>query len=382
MKDFEFFLPTKVLFGKDSLKSLPRELSRLGKKGLWVFGRSSVYKIGLYEKIKSAASKAGISLVEFGGVKANPLLSKVKQGIDLARNQEVDFVLATGGGSVIDTAKAIACGYFYEGDVWDFYEKKAYPRKALPIGVVLTVAGTGSELNNISVLVNDETKVKFSLRSHVLFPRVSFLDPTLTFSVPVDYTAYGAFDAFSHVFEVFVSREFAGPCITKDFMVTLMKNIINTSKKLMRTPKDYDARANMMWCSSLALCGLTKLGIGAYRFLIHAIEHTISGRYDLPHGLGLGILTLAWIKENPKNPKLEEFFREVFGIYEWEQGVKEFENWLKELNFKLSFKELGLPEKDITILSENAYQILTVWKASKDITFDQVKSLLLKAYHG
>ena len=384
MKNFEFFLPTKVLFGKDVLKNIPRELTRLGKKCLWVFGRSSIYKTGLYEKIKVLLEKANIEWVELGGIKANPLLSGVKKGIEVARKNEVDFILATGGGSVIDTAKAISAGYFYEGDVWDFYEKKAYPKKTLPIATVLTIAGTGSELNNISVIVHDEKKIKFSLRAHNLFPRVSFLQPDLTFTVGPNYTAYGAFDAFSHVFEVFISREYRKDCITTDFMIALMKNIIKTSEKLVRDLENYDLRANMMWCSSLALCGLTKTGIGAYKFLIHAIEHTISGAYEIPHGLGLGILTLGWIKENKDKPQLAEFFEKVFEVnvkkQGVEEGIKKFENWLDSLGFIKNFKDLGIPKKDLEILAENAFYILKVWKAEKDVSLEEIKNLLYRCY--
>ncbi|NPA39841.1 MAG: iron-containing alcohol dehydrogenase [Thermodesulfobacteria bacterium] len=386
MKDFEFFLPTKVLFGKDVLKNIPRELSRLGKRCLWVFGKASIHKTGLYDKVKSLLQKAGIEWVELGGIKSNPLLSGVKKGIEIARKNQVEFILATGGGSVIDTAKAISAGYFYDGDVWDFYEKKAYPKKTLPIATVLTIAGTGSELNNISVIVHDEKKIKFSLRAHNLFPRVSFLQPELTFTVGPDYTAYGAFDAFSHVFEVFISREYSKDCITTDFMISLMKNIIKTSQKLVKDLKNYDLRANMMWCSSLALCGLTKTGIGAYKFLIHAIEHTISGAYDIPHGLGLGILTLGWMKQNKENPRLAEFFEKVFdldvkkrGI---EEGIKEFENWLNSLRFTKNFKDLGIPKQDLDKLAENAFYILKVWKAEKDISLEQLKALLYQCYEG
>jgi len=387
MKSFEFLLPTKVVFGKDALKAFPREVSRLGKKCLWVFGRTSIFRTGLYEELKKLFEKADVEVIEFGGVKSNPLLSKVREGIEVAKKEKVDFILATGGGSVIDTAKAIACGYYHDGDIWEFFEKKVYPKKALPIGVVLTISGTGSELNSISVIVNDEAKTKFSLRSHVLFPKVSFLNPELTFTVPLDYTAYGAFDAFSHVFEVFVSREYKAPCITTDFMIALMKNIIETSRKVLKDPTNYELRANLMWCSSLALCGITKVGIGKYKFLIHAIEHTISGMYDIPHGLGLGILTLAWMKLNKGNPVLYEFFEKVFdvtlkGPQKVETGIQLFEEWLKELRFLLTLSELKVPFEDLEYLTEKAYHILSVWKADKEVSFDEVRRILLVAYSG
>jgi len=387
MKDFEFYLPTKVIFGKEALKKIPKELPKLGKKALWIFGRSSIYRTGLHDKLKQLLEKAGIEYVEFGGIKSNPLLSQVLEGIKIAKENQVDFILAVGGGSVIDTGKAIACGYYHPEKVWDFYERKDFPEKALPIAVVLTIAGTGSELNNISVIVHDETKLKLSMSSPALFPKVSFLDPTLTFTVPPDYTAYGAFDAFSHVFEVFISREYTKGGLTEDFMVALMKNIINWSKIAVNEPTNYEARANLMWCASLALCGLTKAGVGRYRFIIHAIEHTLSGVYDLPHGLGLAILTLAWMKRNKEHELLKRFFEKVFEITlkdkaKVETGIEVFETWLKQHRFVLTLQDLKVPKEDLDYLTEKAYQILKIWKVEKEYSKESIKDILQTAYSG
>ncbi len=381
MKDFELHIPTKIIFGKKAIKQIPKELPKLGKKALWVYGKSSIKKTGLYEKLKAFLSKTNVEFVELGGVKSNPLLSKVLEGIELARKHKVDFILAVGGGSVIDTAKTIACGYYYKGDIWNFFEKKTYPEKALPIAVVLTISGTGSELNEVSVIVHDIKKVKRSLRSPLLFPKVSFLDPTLTFTVSPEYTAYGAVDAFSHVFEFFVNREYKKDCLVEDLMVSIMKNIMKWSKVAIKEPTNYEARANLMWASSLALCGVVKAGIGTYRFPIHAIEHTLSGGYDIPHGLGLAILMRAWIKRYKDDNIIRKFFAKVFDLSIKrdrnisDKGVKLFENWLRELKLPVSLAEIGIPERDIDMLVDKAFEIFELYGAEKEYPKERIKEL-------
>ena len=329
MKDFEVYLPTRIIFGKKALKKIPKVLPSLGGRALLVYGRNSAKKTGIYQKVTSLLKEAGIEWIEFSGIKPNPGLSQVLEGVKIARENSVDFILALGGGSVIDSAKAISCGYFYPDKLWDFYEKKGYPEKALPLAVILTISGTGSEYDEISVITNEEKKLKLSLRAPVLFPKVSFLDPTLTFSVPPNYTAYGTVDAFSHVFEIYVSRENQDFDVTEDFMVILMKNIIKWGKIAFENGQNYKARANLMWASSLALTGLVKAGVGSFRFLIHALEHSLSGIFEeVPHGLGLAILIRAWMKENSKNPLLLRFYKRVFNKKSFEEGLKSFESWL------------------------------------------------------
>jgi len=384
VKDFELYVPTKVIFGKKALKQIPCELPKLGKKVLWVYGKSSIKKTGLYERLKAILSQAKIEFIELGGVKSNPPLLKVLEGIELARKHEVDFILAVGGGSVIDTAKAIACGYYYKGNIWDFFEKKAYPEKALPIAVVLTISGTGSELNEVSVIVHDTKKIKRSLRSPLLFPKVSFLDPTLTFTVSPEYTAYGAVDAFSHVFEFFVNRKYKKDNLVEDLMVSIMKNIMKWSKIAVKEPTNYEARANLMWASSLALCGILKAGIGAYRFPIHAIEHTLSGGYDIPHGLGLAILMQAWIKRYKNDNIIRKFFAKVFDLSIKkdisDKGVELFENWLKELKVPMSLKEIGVPEEDIDVLVDKAFEIFELYGVEKEYPKERIREILETAY--
>jgi alcohol dehydrogenase YqhD (iron-dependent ADH family) len=381
MKDFEVYLPTRIIFGKKALKKIPKVLPSLGGRALLVYGRNSAKKTGIYQKVTSLLKEAGIEWIEFSGIKPNPGLSQVLEGVKIARENSVDFILALGGGSVIDSAKAISCGYFYPDKLWDFYEKKGYPEKALPLAVILTISGTGSEYDEISVITNEEKKLKLSLRAPVLFPKVSFLDPTLTFSVPPNYTAYGTVDAFSHVFEIYVSRENQDFDVTEDFMVILMKNIIKWGKIAFENGQNYKARANLMWASSLALTGLVKAGVGSFRFLIHALEHSLSGIFEeVPHGLGLAILIRAWMKENSKNPLLLRFYKRVFNKKSFEEGLKSFESWLKDLKIPMSLKEINIPETALSELVEKTWDILKIWKVDHFYTRDELKKIFETAY--
>jgi alcohol dehydrogenase YqhD (iron-dependent ADH family) len=381
MKDFEVYLPTRIIFGKKALKKIPKVLPSLGGRALLVYGRNSAKKTGIYQKVTSLLKEAEIEWIEFSGIKPNPGLSQVLEGVKIARENSVDFILALGGGSVIDSAKAISCGYFYPDKLWDFYEKKGYPEKALPLAVILTISGTGSEYDEISVITNEEKKLKLSLRAPVLFPKVSFLDPTLTFSVPPNYTAYGTVDAFSHVFEIYVSRENQDFDVTEDFMVILMKNIIKWGKIAFENGQNYKARANLMWASSLALTGLVKAGVGSFRFLIHALEHSLSGIFEeVPHGLGLAILIRAWMKENSKNPLLLRFYKRVFNKKSFEEGLKSFESWLKDLKIPMSLKEINIPETALSELVEKTWDILKIWKVDHFYTRDELKKIFETAY--
>ena len=385
MKNFEFFLPTKVYFGKKALNALKKELPFIGNKVLLVFGKSSIFRTGLYEKIKDILNELKIESVDFGGIVSNPLFSKVKEGIEIAKKEKVDFILAVGGGSVIDSAKAIACGVYHEKELWDFYERKAFPKKALPIVTIPTISGSGSELDNVSVLTHDETKLKLSMKSPLIFPKVSFLNPELTFTVPPDYTAYGIVDAFSHFFEVFVSRE-EKECITKEILITLMRSLITWSKILMKDFYNYEARANIMWISSLGLTDFVRAGLGRYLFVMHAIEHSLSGIYNIPHGLGLAIVICGWMKKHAESPKLLEFFEKVFDIREtnkmklFEIGFNTFKNWLEDvLKVPTTLSAIQIKEDNIHTLAEKSYEIFKIWGADKYYTLEDIEAIFKAA---
>lgn len=386
MKDFEFFFPTKIVFGKDSLRRLAQDLPQFGKRALFLYGRGSIKKTGLYEKLFELLRINKIFVAEYEGIKPNPPLSQVFEAISIARGFKPDFVLAVGGGSVIDTAKAVACGYFSPENLWDFFEKKAKPAQALPIVTIPTISGTGSEVNDVTVIVNEEKRIKLSLRSPLLFPKAAYLDPTLTFSVPKNYTAYGVMDAFSHLFEYFHFRLHGERGLPEDFLILLMKTLLREGKRAFKEPEDYSARSQIMWASALALSPLVRSGLGSYRFFLHSLEHPLSGAFDLPHGLGLSILMLAYLKTFGHYKRVRRFFLEVLDVPEGKdfpkRGLKAFEGWLKYFELPVSLRECGIPRQDLYLLIERAWEILFIWKAEREFDKDVVREIYLRAYEG
>ncbi len=389
MYNFRFYLPTKVYFGSNILKHLEEELPSFGKKCLFVYGKGSIIRSGLYDKLMEIFDKFKIEVIHHRGIKPNPLLSQVYEGIEKAREYKVEFVLACGGGSVIDAAKAISFGFFENGNLWDFFERKKYPEKALPLITIPTIFGTGSELDNVSVIVNDEKLLKLSIRADCLFPKLTLIDPSLTLTVPPDYAAYGIVDAFSHYLELYLHKSLTKPSITQDLQVVFMKNIIKWSKTLMTDFENLEARKNLFWCSSLALTDFPRAGIGKYLFIIHALEHSLSGKLDIPHGLGLAIMIRAYFEANKDNSRVSQFFKEVFEIKGKkrkeivEKGIKTYVDWIENtLKLPSSLKELNVKEYQIEELAKTSYEIFEIWGASKYYSFEEVKKFFELAYES
>ncbi|MFN4131671.1 MAG: iron-containing alcohol dehydrogenase [Caldimicrobium sp.] len=384
MKDFEFYFPTKIVFGKNVLKKLEEDLPNYGKKVLLIYGKASLIKSGFYEKLHTFFSKKGLFCIEFGGIKPNPPLGQVLAGIEVARKEKPDFLLAVGGGSVIDAAKAIACGYYYGEAIWDFFERKGFPDKALPVITLPTIAGTGSEANDVSVIVNEKKGLKLSLRSPMLFPKAAYLDPTLTMTVPKNYTFYGIMDAFSHLFEFFHFRLDKDSGFPEDYIILLMKTLLKAGYKLLENPNDYAARSEIMWVSTLALSPVVRAGLGAYRFFLHSLEHPLSGLFDTPHGLGLSILMRAYLKRFATHSIVRNFFQKVFEIPEEsnlsKKGLKYFDKLLDEFEIPKTLKALDIPKDSLPQLIEKACEILYIWKAEKEFSPHIVKEIYELAY--
>ncbi|MEZ0343960.1 MAG: iron-containing alcohol dehydrogenase [Caldimicrobium sp.] len=386
MKDFEFYFPTRLIFGKESLKKFSEDLSSFGKKVLFVYGKTHLKKSGLYEFILKALKDRGIKVTEFGGIKPNPPLSQVLQGIKFARTENPDFILAVGGGSVIDAAKAIACGYYYEGNLWELFERKGTPEKALPVIAIPTISGTGSEANDVTVIVNEEKRIKLSLRAPCLFPKASYLDPTLTFTVPSNYTAYGIMDAFSHLFEFFHFRLHHEDNICEDLLVNFMRRLLKEGRIAYAEPSNYSSRAQIMWISALALSPFIRAGLSAYRFFLHSLEHPLSGAFDLPHGLGLTILMRAYLKRFGHHALVRKFYQRVFEIPEGKdfskRGLKAFDELLEYFKLPKFLKECGIKREDLPFLVERACEILFIWKAEKEFKKEIVQEIYEIAYEG
>nr|WP_065067358.1 iron-containing alcohol dehydrogenase [Brevibacillus sp. WF146] len=312
MDNFVYHNPTELIFGRGQLEKLKEKAAQLGSTVLLVYGGGSIKRIGLYDKVVSLLQEAGCTIHELPGVEPNPRLSTVKKGIELCRRERVDWILAVGGGSVIDASKAIAVGVPYEGDVWDFYTRKAQPQTALPLGTGLTLAATGSEMNRGSVITNWETKEK--LGAGTTFPTFSILDPENTFSVPRDQTVYGICDMMSHVFEQYFTHTPEIPLQTR-FAESILKTVIEYAERVLANPEDYDARATILYCGTMALNGTLPVGVET-DWATHSIEHAVSAVYDIPHGGGLAIIFPKWMRyvyrENVE--RFKRFAVEVWGV--------------------------------------------------------------------
>ncbi|WP_210365746.1 iron-containing alcohol dehydrogenase [Bacillus sp. REN3] len=314
MDNFTFWNPTKLIFGKGQIEELKKEVPQYGKKVLLVYGGGSIKRNGLYDSVMDNLKAAGVEVFELSGVEPNPRISTVRKGVDICKQEGVDFLLAVGGGSVIDCTKAIAAGAKYDGDAWDLVTKKAMATDALPFGTVLTLAATGSEMNAGSVITNWETNEKYGWGSPVTFPRFSILDPVNTFTVPKDQTIYGIVDMMSHVFEHYFHQtentEF------QDRMCeSLLLTVMETAPKLLEDLENYEHRATILYTGTMALNGMLSMG---YRgdWATHNIEHAVSAVYDIPHGGGLAILFPNWMKHNLKvNPeRFKKMAVRVFGV--------------------------------------------------------------------
>ena len=313
MNPFTYEIPVKVHFGPNQLSLLPQELAAFGRNVLLVYGGGSIKKTGLYGQIMELLE--GFDVVELSGIEPNPRVDSVRKGIALCRQHHIDVILAVGGGSVIDAAKWIAAGALADHDVWDFFSKHLPVEAALPIVDVLTVAATGSEMDHIGVISNPETHDKMGGRDPHLFPKVSFLDPTLTYTVSPWQTACGAADILSHTMETYFNMH-EDLYFLDTVMEGLMKTVIRYAPIALKDPTNYEARANLMWAASWAINGFTDGG-RPRAWSCHPMEHQLSARYDITHGLGLAILTPRWMEyclNDATLPKYVQFGVNVLGI--------------------------------------------------------------------
>ena len=377
MRNFVFHNPTKVVFGKGTVEKIGDEIKSFGyKKVLFLYGRGSIKKNGVYETVVESLRRNSIDWVEVSGVKPNPVLSKVHEAIDVARKESVEAILAVGGGSVIDSAKAVAAGYYYEGDIWDAFIGKYKVKRSLPIFVVLTISATGSEMNGGAVVTNEKTLQKYSFWSFTSYPKVSIIDPTVQFSLPKEQTVYGGVDAIVHVLEYYFDGS-KGRVVMDRIMESIIKTIMESVEVLIENPRDYEARANLAWSATLALNGLTSCGSKGGDWSSHIIEHSLSALYDIPHGAGLAIIAPAWMEymKDRDRERFDRFAREIFGESSAEDGIKRFREWLRSVGAPVSLKDAGIPKEDIGRILENVKMALPFGKL-KELDLDDVKNIL------
>ncbi|MCP8969820.1 iron-containing alcohol dehydrogenase [Ectobacillus ponti] len=294
MLNFAFHNPTKLIFGKGQLAQLKTEVPKHGKKVLLTYGGGSIKRNGLYDQVIGLLEEIGAEVYELSGIEPNPRISTVRKGVQMCKEHGIDFLLAVGGGSVIDGTKAIAAGAKYEGDTWDIVLRKHIPTEALPFGTVLTLAATGSEMNAGSVITNWETNEKYGWGSPVTFPQFSILDPVHTFTVPLDQTIYGMVDIMSHVLETYFHQG-TNALLQDRFCESLLRTMIETAPKLVKDLENYELRETVLYSGTMALNGVLAMGIQG-DWATHNIEHAVSAVYDIPHGGGLAILFPNWMK--------------------------------------------------------------------------------------
>ena len=365
MNNFIYDIPTKVYFGKDMLKdNLGKELKKYGKRVLLTYGGGSIKKTGLYDKVVSEIKKAGLDLFELSGIEPNPRIESVRAGAEICKKEKIDVVLAVGGGSTLDCSKWICAGAKVDFDPWDFFSDKwASLSGALPLITVLTLAATGSEMDGGGVITNLSTRQKQGRVEHVLYPKVSFLDPTVTYSVGKFQTAAGAADMFNHILETYFSRE-KGMYMLDTFMEGMMRTIIKYAPIAIDDPENYEARANLMWTSSWAINGF--VGMDKRKaWSCHPIEHELSAFYDITHGLGLAIITPRWLEYCLNKDTLYKYVQygvNVFGIDERKGDEKiarlaiekTAEFMTGTLGLKGSLSEIGIGDENFEKMAEKA----------------------------
>lgn len=368
MVNFEYLSPTKIVFGKGTEKSVGSLLKQYKPKRVFLhYGKESIKANGLYESVVTSLKESCIEFVELGGVLPNPRLSLVNEGIRICRKENVDFILAVGGGSAIDSAKAIAAGVPYDGDVWDFYTGKAVPEVALPVGVILTIAAAGSEASKSSVISNEDGQLKKSLNHDLIKPQFAILNPELTTDLPLYHTACGVVDIMAHAMERYFTNV-TNVELTDRLIEGLLKTVIRNALILTREPKDYDARAEIMWAGTVAHNDLLSTG-RISDFASHMIEHELSAIYDVPHGAGLAVVFPAWIEHVYTHDikRFVQFAARVFDVDpnyqspEWTvfEGIRRLKAFYTAIGMPITLAGLGIHDNRIEEMADKATQFDT-----------------------
>lgn len=357
MNNFEFYSPTDFVFGKNAEIQVGKLAKRFGGSKLLVtYGGGHVLRSGLLAHIEDVLRSAGLDYVLYGGIQPNPTDESVYEGIHVARANNIDMVLAVGGGSVIDASKAIAAGAPYDGDFWDFYSGKKVVDFALPIGVVLTIPAAGSEGSGNTVVTQVSTKKKVSIRTpYWLRPKFAVMNPELTFSLPAYQTAAGATDMMAHIME----RYFTNTPHTEVADAVgegVMRTIIEVTPRILEAPEDYDARAALMWCGTLAHNGICGTG-NEEDWASHGMEHELSAFYGVTHGAGLAVVFPAWLtymaEHNPH--KLVKWAKNVWCAETPAEGISRFKAWLHSIGMPTSIRELGIKDFDLETINEHVH---------------------------
>lgn len=368
MENFVFQSPTKIIFGKDTEMKVGQEVRALGTKVLLHYGGGSVKKYGLYDRVVKSLKDADVDFMELGGVQPNPRLSLVREGIELCRKNDIDLILAVGGGSVIDSSKAIAVGTPYDGDVWDFYSGKAEIKEALPVGVVLTIPAAGSEASDSSVITNEDGMYKWSIGSDLIRPKFAIMNPEITYTLPPYQTVCGVADIMAHVMERYFTNT-KGVDFTDRLCEATLKTVIANAPLVLDNPRDYNARAQIMWASTIAHNGLLSTGrVGDWAS--HKIEHELSALYDVPHGAGLAVVFPAWMKY-VYGHNIDRFVQFAVRVWNVEmdfenpertaiEGIRRLEGFFSRIGLPITLKELGIEDDRLEEMADRATKRNTI----------------------
>lgn len=361
MYDFIFNIPTKILFGKDQLKNLPDEIKKYGSKVLLVYGRNSIKKIGLYDDIIKLFCENSIEVFELSGIVPNPRIDKVREGVKIAKENDIDFILAVGGGSTIDSAKLIAVGSKSSSNPWDIVIGKEKPCNGTPLGSILTLAATGSEMNCGSVITNEETGQKLGWGSEYARPKFAFINPEYTYSVNKHHTAAGTCDIISHTLENYFTLN-DGAYLDDRFAEAILKTCIKYGPKALEQPDNYEARSNLIWANTWAINGLLDAGKST-AWSVHPIEHELSALRDITHGVGLAILTPYWLEyclDEQTSEKIATFGYNVFDIEKTDSQIGDakkaigaLREFFTSLGIPENLREEGFSEEDLPIMAKN-----------------------------
>lgn len=390
MQNFHYSIPTEIFFGKGQIKVLGEQVKKYGSRVLLTYGGGSIKKIGLYDEVIKILKDNNIEFWELGGIDPNPRIDSVREGIRIIRENDIDFILAVGGGSTIDCSKAIAAGYYYEGDPWDLVIRKVKVVNSLPLGTILTLSATGSEMDSGAVISNLETNQKLSFGHRSMAPKFSILDPTYTFTVPKIQTAAGVADIMSHTFENYFTLN-DGAYLQNRLAEGILKTCIKYGKIAFEEPDNYEARANLMWASSLAINGLLSYGKDT-EWSVHDMEHELSAYYDITHGIGLAILTPPWMEYVLDDERVDKFVE--YGVNVWDidsskdkysiakEAIENTREFFKSFDIPMSLREVGIEEKDLEVMAKSAIENNRGRKIGnfKPLDYEDILEIYKRAY--
>ena len=368
MRDFVFYNPTRIIFGRKAADKIGEAVAAADiRSALLIYGKGSVKTTGLYDRVRASLAQAGVEVEDLAGVQPNPVVSKVREGIALCRERNLEAVIPVGGGSVYDTAKAVAAGVRYEGDIWDLYGDRIPVKGALPIFGILTTSATGSEMNRGSIITNEATRQKWGLHSDFIYPTVSIIDPELQATLPRNQTVWGGIDTIVHVLEVYFDGV-RNVDVMSEYSEGIIRTVMKHLPRVMNDASDYDSRAELAWAATLALNESTKCCRTGGDWSTHTIEHSLSAIYDIVHAAGLAVIMPAWMEHvRGEYPEIfARFAEKIFGIVAGSSpkgqkqagiaGIAQLRAYFTSLGAPVTLRDLDIPEADLDRIADNVME--------------------------